>query len=374
MLWIVLGALLLVAAASGTALAVLADRTPTHPVPTLAATQAAATRQLTTLGFKVHTEHLRRDGTKPGQVLGSRPAAGRRVAEGHTVTLLVSDGQTLVKVPAHLAGKPEAAAVAFLKHQGLAVAPSQHQYSETVAAGTVLSYVGSPPAQLPRGSTVRLLVSAGPKPRVLPDVSGLTPAQAAQQLTNLGLVPVTVKQFSDSVDSGGLIGLNPASGQSVGRGSTVQVVVSKGPELVAVPSMKGIKSHPGRHRRRSRPSGWCQAPRTAVPVEPAQGLRPGQRHDGAQGQHASTSSFTCSDPPLRVRSWLPGNQLRTPSDVYSSVTAFRRAAISRAAGSGVPCIIPMILVMSPLIWTLPDMKACMAACWFWSMNTARAVS
>ena len=71
---------------------------------------------------------------------------------------------------------------------------------------------------------------------------GLAPAQAAQQLTNLGLVPVTVKQFSDSVELGGLIGLNPASGQSVGRGSTVQVVVSKGPELVAVPSMKGVKT------------------------------------------------------------------------------------------------------------------------------------
>jgi serine/threonine-protein kinase len=241
-LWIVLGALLLVVAAAGTALALLADRAPTHPIPTLAATQAAATRQLTTLGFKVHAEHLRRDGTKPGQVLGSRPPAGRRVAEGHTVTLLVSDGQTLVKVPAHLAGKPEAAAVAFLKHQGLAVAPSQHQYSETVAADTVLSYVGSPSAQLPRGSTVRLLVSAGPKPRVLPDVSGLTPAQAAQQLTDAGLVPVTVKVFSDSVDSGGLVGLSPASGQSVARGSTVQVLVSKGPELVAVPSMKGVKT------------------------------------------------------------------------------------------------------------------------------------
>ena len=241
-LWIVLGALLLVAAAGGTALALLADRPPTHPIPTLAATQVAATRQLTALGFKVHAEHLRRDGTEPGQVLGSRPPAGRRVAEGHTVTLLVSDGQTLVKVPAHLAGKPEAAAIAFLKHQGLVVAPSQHQYSETVAADTVLSYVGSPPAQLPRGSTVRLLVSAGPKPRVLPDVSGLTPAQAAQQLTDAGLVPVTVRVFSDSVDSGGLVGLSPASGQSVARGSTVQVLVSKGPELVAVPSMKGIKT------------------------------------------------------------------------------------------------------------------------------------
>jgi len=77
---------------------------------------------------------------------------------------------------------------------------------------------------------------------VLPDVSGLTPGQAAQQLTNAGLVPVIVKQYSDSVDSGGLIGLNPGSGQSVARGSTVQVLVSKGPELVAVPSMKGIKT------------------------------------------------------------------------------------------------------------------------------------
>ena len=84
-------------------------------------------------------------------------------------------------------------------------------------------------------------MSKGPEPRVIPDVSGMSPDQATAALTQLGLVPHTVERFDLKVDKGGLIGLEPGPGTSVSRGTDVNVVVSKG-LLVAIPSLKGVKS------------------------------------------------------------------------------------------------------------------------------------
>jgi serine/threonine-protein kinase len=65
---------------------------------------------------------------------------------------------------------------------------------------------------------------------------------AVQALEDLGLKPVIVKSFSDSVKEGTVISVLPAAGETVERGSSVNVEVSQGPELVAVPSITGADS------------------------------------------------------------------------------------------------------------------------------------
>ena len=45
--------------------------------------------------------------------------------------------------------------------------------------------------------------------------------------------------FSDTIPVDKVIGTNPAAGTSQARGSSVQISVSKGPELVTVPDLKG---------------------------------------------------------------------------------------------------------------------------------------
>ena len=51
-----------------------------------------------------------------------------------------------------------------------------------------------------------------------------------------------MRTYSDSVPEGTVISVLPAAGSTVERGSSVSVEVSRGPELVAVPSIAKAKS------------------------------------------------------------------------------------------------------------------------------------
>ncbi len=242
--WSVLALVIVLGGGAVAGAVYLAHRTPTHLVPSVSgATPAVAKARLERLGFTVATRRVRRDGTHAGGLLGVDPSPGTRIAEGHTVTLVVSAGQTLVDVPRDLAGMTEAAAADRLRSVGLTVAAPQKKYSEDVPQGQVLATAAGTPKRLEKGSPVTLQVSEGPKPRVLPDVSGMTPDQAVAALERIGLQPQVTKRLDTKVDTGGLIGLDPSPGTSVPRGSTVQVIVSKG-LLVAVPSLAGVDTVP----------------------------------------------------------------------------------------------------------------------------------
>lgn len=222
-----------------------ANQTPTHLIPKVTGqNEPAAVASLKRLGFEPIVLRERRDGTKRGDLLGTRPPAGSRLAEGRKVTVLVSAGQTLVTVPGDLVGKAEPVATAAITKVGLVPGAAQQDWSETVPSGVVTGLASGTPKRLEKGSSVTLIVSKGPQPRVIPDVSGMTPDQAGAALTQIGLVPHTVERFDTKVDKGGLIGLEPGTGTSVARGSDVNVVVSKG-LLVAVPSLDGVNTVPG---------------------------------------------------------------------------------------------------------------------------------
>ena len=243
--WVMLALVVLVGGGVAGGLVWQARQTPKHPVPLVKGqTVAAATMRLERLHFVVHSRHVRRDGTHRGQVLGTDPSTGNKVSEGDAVTIVVSNGQPLVTVPKSLVGLTEAVASARLGGLGLEVSASAEQYSEDVPEGHVLATVPPVGTRLEKGSAASLVVSKGPKPRVIPSVSGMTLDQAKAALRDLGLSPSVVERYDTKVDKGGLIGLQPGPGATVARGATVQVVVSKG-LLVAVPSLAGVSTVDG---------------------------------------------------------------------------------------------------------------------------------
>jgi eukaryotic-like serine/threonine-protein kinase len=73
-------------------------------------------------------------------------------------------------------------------------------------------------------------------------LTGKTYDEAAAALTAIQLVPVRVEDFSDDVEPGKVIGLRPGEGEKAPRDSNVEVVISKGPDLVVVPSVRGATS------------------------------------------------------------------------------------------------------------------------------------
>jgi len=211
---------------------------PTHPVPNLTGRSVAtATGTLTPLHF-----HLRVGGQifdeqiAKGLISGQQPAASKRLREGSTVSVQISAGLPPVVVP-DLTGLTADQAKQRLIGAGFAPGGVVSRSDNTVPAGVVISWTGQG-GQLTKGSAIALVVSTG-KPQVtVPDVHAETFAQAQTALAGVGLTAVEVDQFNDA-PAGQVVSTTPPNPTVVVVGTQVTVTVSKGPDLVTVPSVAG---------------------------------------------------------------------------------------------------------------------------------------
>lgn len=238
--WVVVATLLAVLVGGGAAFAWSEVRTPSYEVPTLVdKTEAQARAAVEQYGFKVERRDTRQDGSTPGVVLDTKPKAGDQLDEGGTLVLFVSLGNTPAPVPTDLVGTTLDEATAILADAGQFTPDVTQVESEDIAAGRVIELGADVPDELPKGSEVPLTVSKGPKPREIPTgLEGKSYDEAAAALEAVQLKAKKVDEFSDDVEAGKVIGLRPGSGTAP-RDSEVEVVVSKGPDLVEVPSVRG---------------------------------------------------------------------------------------------------------------------------------------
>ncbi len=201
----------------------------------LGLTQAAAVTKLqdagldATIGDPAYSETV-----KAGRVLSTDPAAGSRILDGGTVSVVVSLGKERYDVPT-VSGMTEDQAQDQLIRAHLANGRSIERFSEEVPAGTVIRSDPKAGTTLRPGTAVDLVVSKGRKPVEVRDWTGKDADLAEQKLTAQGLtVDRDTEEFSDSVPEGRVISQSPSSG-SLFRGDTVRLVVSRGPELIEVP-------------------------------------------------------------------------------------------------------------------------------------------
>ncbi|MGE3620367.1 MAG: PASTA domain-containing protein, partial [Acidimicrobiia bacterium] len=215
-------------------------RPPEHEVPNLVSLDLDQAQGLIQgFGWKIEVTRTRQDETVAGQVLSTNPARGEDLREGGTFEIVVSEGWTLAAVPTDLVGRTAEEAAAALTEAGFVPQPSE-EASEDVEAGRVISVQEGLAPEMPKQTAVSYAVSTGPVARTVPGgLAGGTPEAAAQALEALRLVPQRVDQFSDTVKAGTVIGTRPAAGEQVARDATVQVLVSKGPDVVKVPSVAG---------------------------------------------------------------------------------------------------------------------------------------
>lgn len=243
--WVVLAVLLAAGVGGAAAWFWNESQVPAYAVPRVTGLSLDAAleaiEQVEGQRWAIEREETRRDGTTPGQVLATDPAPGEELREDGTLVITYSLGNTEAELPQDLAGRTLEEAQAALDEAGGFVAVPTEEPSEDVAAGIVLRLGDEVPARLPKGSEVPLVVSSGPTPRTIP--TGLTNGTyeaAVQALEAVQLVPRRVDEFHDRIPAGQVVGTRPQGGTQAPRDSTVDVVVSKGPDIVKVPSVSGL--------------------------------------------------------------------------------------------------------------------------------------
>jgi serine/threonine-protein kinase len=172
-------------------------------------------------------------------VVDTKPAGGTQAPRGSSITLQISLGPKMIPTPVFI-GLTQTDALALATKTGFVVGTPTLKFSGDVPKDTVmlaLDKAGNDlPTPYPEGGTVVFIVSAGP----LPDVTNATQADGFATLQAAGLSPVAAsEEFSDTVAKGNIIRLDvPAEGLS--PGDPVNVVISKGEDLVAVPNVMGM--------------------------------------------------------------------------------------------------------------------------------------
>ena len=203
--------------------------------------QAAATAALQQvgLGLEVGGEEFSETIAR-GLIISSDPEPGASVAADSIVSVVLSRGPERYAVP-DVRGEPLAAAQTAITDANLAVGAITEDWDAEIPVGSVVSTDPEVGDELKSGALVNLIVSKGPKPVKLPGLAGVEVAEATAQLEAAGLVVTTTEEFSTEYASGLVVSSTPAKGERVPVGSTVALVVSKGPPPVEVPYLIDMK-------------------------------------------------------------------------------------------------------------------------------------
>lgn len=167
-----------------------------------------------------------------GLVIRTDPAAGSFFFGG-TITVYVSSGPSLVAAP-DLRGLNVAEATAEIIKSGFTLGNVTSVFNEA-PLGEVFDYLGADGTKIPETSKINISVSLG----AIPMVNGLDQETAVAAIQAVGLKINEINEdYSDTVPAGQVISLVPQT-EPLGKDGTVNLVVSKGPNIVTVPNMIG---------------------------------------------------------------------------------------------------------------------------------------
>jgi hypothetical protein len=141
-----------------------------------------------------------------------------------------------VRVP-RLTGLKEAAVKA--KARRLSLQPKFSSRFDTGRKGTVIGQRPHPGRQITDGSTIYVVLSAGPRPVRVPQLAGdsITDAQAA--LAHLGLSARTKQIVAPGVPAGTVTSQSPAPGAKLTPGSHVSLNIAEVPRWQPLSSFSG---------------------------------------------------------------------------------------------------------------------------------------
>ena len=191
-----------------------------------------AQNALEKLKLTVDFEYEFNDSVKEGQVISTSPKAGASVKAGSKVVMTVSKGADKIQVP-QVVGSSQSQAENALASAGLTVGSVTEEYSQE-EAGTVISQSVEAGKKVAKGTSVNIVVSKGKKVEMetVPSLNGQTESDARSRIEAAGFVVGNISyESSNSVMEGYVIYQSASGGTQLEKGSTIDFVVSTGPEI-----------------------------------------------------------------------------------------------------------------------------------------------
>lgn len=129
----------------------------------------------------------------------------------------------------------------LLEEKGLKLKIEKREYSSTYEKDKIIRQDPPPGTRIEKGKEVRVVVSLGERQVEVPDLIGKSELEAGQILGELGLrIGEVSYEYSDKIPEDMIMKQVPSPGTRVSRGTAVDIVISRGVEVVIVPDVTGL--------------------------------------------------------------------------------------------------------------------------------------
>ena len=198
-------------------------------------------------GFSVRIETEYNSIFSENAVISQGSEGGTELEIGSTVTLVVSQGldpgeqgeETMSAVP-NFIRLSYADAQKAARDAGFLLTISSKEYSAQFGKDIIMAQSVPAGSEIMSGNTIGLVVSLGTQIIKVADVQYKSETEAKKLLSDQGFKVDVTYVVSETVAGGLVISQSPAAQTAVNPGGTVSLVVSKGSESFAMPSVTGM--------------------------------------------------------------------------------------------------------------------------------------
>lgn len=179
---------------------------------------------LVPLWATVLSRAMEQESPPPTTVLATPTVTTMATQSIAAVSAATSTAISLVQVP-DLVGLELSAAQERAREYGLALIVNKQRHDLAVPASHIYSQTPPPGAQAPAASEITVVLSLGPEPVTIPNVTGFPVAVKQLELEELGLV-VAITEAKSTEPTGLILNQDPPVGTEVQAGSTITLTVS----------------------------------------------------------------------------------------------------------------------------------------------------
>ncbi len=190
-------------------------------------TEAQKTIEDAKLKYEKKSEEYNKD-VPAGYIISQDPGymPNYNVKEGSTISVVVSLGQNLVKVP-KVTGLTQDDATKQLEDLGLVV-NVEETYSNKVEAGYVIEQSVKENEEIDAGESITIKVSKGTEKVTVPNLTGKTESEAKTAIKDAGLKLKTVVTTEDTTkEDGVVVKQSLEAGTEVEKNATITITVNK---------------------------------------------------------------------------------------------------------------------------------------------------